>query len=174
VTDVRPFPSSAELRGAPALLEPSAASPANGCRPVRDAAELAEHLRIRRAVFVLEQGLFDDSDRDEHDDDAATVHVLGFVDGLPAGTVRLYPLHDALWHGDRLAVLPEARRSRIGGRLVRLAVATAGQRGGSRMQARVQLPNVRFFVHLGWTPVAPPADHLGVPHQSMTIPLAAS
>jgi putative N-acetyltransferase (TIGR04045 family) len=165
VTDVRSFPSSAEA----AVLEP-----AEGCRPVRDAAELAEHLRIRRAVFVLEQGLFDGSDRDEHDDDPATVHVLGFVDGLPAGTVRLYPLHDALWHGDRLAVLPEARRSRIGGRLVRLAVATAGQRGGSRMQARVQLPNVRFFVHLGWTPVAPPADHLGVPHQSMTIPLAAS
>jgi hypothetical protein len=39
------------------------------------------------------------------------------------------------------------------------------------MQARVQLPNVRFFVHLGWTPTAPPADHLGVPHQWMSIPL---
>jgi len=174
VTDVRPFPSSAERPGAPALLAPPAAPPADDCRPVRDAAELAEHLRIRRAVFVLEQNLFDGSDRDEHDDDPATVHVLGFVDGLPAGTVRLYPLHDGLWHGDRLAVLPEARRSRIGGRLVRLAVTTAGQRGGSRMQARVQLPNVRFFVHLGWTPEAPPADHLGVPHQWMTIPLASS
>jgi putative N-acetyltransferase (TIGR04045 family) len=162
VTDVRPFPSSAEA----AVLEP-----ADGCRPVRDAAELAEHLRIRQAVFVHEQCLFDGSDRDEHDDDPATVHVLGFVAGAPAGTVRLYPLTASLWHGDRLAVLPAARRSRIGGRLVRLAVALAGERGGSRMQARVQLPNVPFFVYLGWTPTAPPADHLGVPHQSMSIPL---
>ena len=136
-----------------------------------DAAELAEHLRIRHAVFVEEQALFDGTDRDAYDDDPATVHVVGFVDGLPAGTVRLYPLYGGLWHGDRLAVLPEARRSRIGGRLVRLAVATAGQRGGTRMQARVQLPNVAFFVHLGWTPTAPPADHLGMPHQWMSIPL---
>lgn len=165
MTDVRPFPSSAD---APAR---AARAPADGCRPVLDAAELAEHLRIRHAVFVEEQALFDGTDHDAHDDDPATVHVLGFVDGLPAGTVRLYPLHDGLWHGDRLAVLPEARRSRIGGRLVRLAVATAGQRGGTRMQARVQLPNVAFFVYLGWTPTAPPADHLGMPHQWMSIPL---
>jgi putative N-acetyltransferase (TIGR04045 family) len=162
VTDVRPFPSSP----AEALLPP-----ATGCRPVRGADELATHLGIRRAVFVAEQGLFAGTDRDEHDDDPATVHVLGFVEGEPAGTVRLYPLTGALWHGDRLAVLPEHRRSRIGGRLVRLAVALAGERGGSRMQARVQLPNVPFFVYLGWTPTAPPSDYHGAPHQWMSIPL---
>ncbi len=164
MTDVRAFPSSAES----ALL-----APAVGCRPVRDAVERDEHLRIRHEVFVLEQGLFAGTDRDEHDDDPATVHVLGFVGGVPAGTVRLYPLTGSLWHGDRLAVLPEGRRFRIGGRLVRLAVTLAGERGGSRMQARVQLPNVPFFVHLGWTPTAPPDDHLGVPHQWMSIPLVS-
>jgi putative N-acetyltransferase (TIGR04045 family) len=134
-------------------------------------AELAAHHRIRQAVFVEEQGLFDGSDHDEHDVGPATVHVLGFVDDRPAGTVRLYPLEGTLWHGDRLAVLPAFRRSRIGAQLVRLAVALGGERGGTRMQARVQLPNVSFFVHLGWTPTAAPADHLGVPHQWMAIPL---
>jgi putative N-acetyltransferase (TIGR04045 family) len=158
VTDVRPFRSSR------AELLP-------GCRPVTGPVELAAHHRIRRAVFVAEQGLFDGTDADEHDGDPATVHVLGSVDGEPAGTVRLYPLTDTLWHGDRLAVLPAFRRSRIGAQLVRLAVELAGQRGGTRMRARVQLPNVRFFVHLGWSPTAAPADHLGVPHQWMTIPL---
>ena len=159
MTGVRPFPSSLSELG-------------DGCRPVADAAELAVHLGIRRAVFVAEQGLFDGSDADEHDGDPATVHVLGFVGGEPAGTVRLYPLTGALWHGDRLAVLPAFRRSRIGGSLVRLAVTLAGERGGDRMQARVQLPNVRFFEYLGWTSTAPPADHLGVPHQWMAIPLS--
>ena len=158
MTDVRPFRSS--------LTEHLTT-----CRPVADAAELAAHHRIRRSVFVLEQGLFSGDDRDEHDDDPATVHVLGFVDGEPAGTVRLYPLAGRLWHGDRLAVLPEFRRSRIGAQLVGLAVTTAGEQGGTRMQARVQVPNVPFFVYLGWTPTAPPADHLGVLHQWMTIPL---
>ena len=161
MTDVRPFPSSlGELT--------------DGCRPVAGAAELQIHLAIRRAVFVAEQGLFDGTDADEHDDDPSTVHVLGFVRGEPAGTVRLYPLAGSLWHGDRLAVLPSFRRDRIGGQLVRLAVALAGERGGSRMQARVQQVNVRFFEHLGWAPTAPPADHLGVPHQWMSIPLGAS
>lgn len=161
MTDVRPFLSS------PPEL-------ATGCRPVADAAELAAHHRIRRAVFCDEQHLFDGSDRDGRDDDPATVHVLGLVDGQPAGSVRLYPLTGALWHGDRLAVLPEYRRSRIGAQLVRLAVALGGERGGERMQARVQLRNVPFFVHLGWTPTVPPADHLGMPHQWMAIPLGAA
>jgi putative N-acetyltransferase (TIGR04045 family) len=163
VTDVRPFRSS--------VTEPAARWLEPGCRPVATTAELAAHHRIRRAVFVTEQGLFPTSDADEHDARPATVHVLGFVDGEPAGTVRLYPLEGTLWHGDRLAVLPPYRRSHIGAQLVRLAVALAGERGGTRMQARVQAPNVRFFEYLGWTPTAPPADHLGVPHRWMAIPL---
>ena len=158
MTVVRPFRSSpAELAAA--------------CRPVTGPAELAAHHRIRRAVFVTEQGLFSGSDRDEHDDEPDTVHVLGFVDAEPAGTVRLYPVAGTLWHGDRLAVLPEFRRSRIGAQLVRLAVALAGERGGGRMQARIQLPNVHFFEYLGWTATAPPAEHLGVPHRWMAISL---
>ena len=158
MTDVRPFPSSlSEL--------------VDGCRPVTGAAELDVHLAIRRAVFVAEQGLFGGTDADEHDDDPATVHVLGFVRGQAAGTVRLYPLAGGLWHGDRLAVLPAFRRSHIGADLVRLAVGLAGDLGGTRMQARVQVPNVRFFRYLGWAPTAPPDDHLGVAHQWMSIPL---
>ena len=148
------------------------------CRPVRGAAELAAHHAIRRAVFVTEQALFTD-DRDDRDDDPATVHLLGFVSGRPAGAVRLYPLgRDPLgrgtWKGDRLAVLPAHRRSGIGGPLVGLAVSSAGQRGGSHMVASVQAVNTAFFVSLGWAPVGGPFDLLGLPHQQMTIPLDLS
>lgn len=142
------------------------------CRPVGDAAERALHHRIRQLVFVEEQGLFLADDRDAHDDDPATVHVLGVVDGVPAGTVRLYPLGGGLWKGDRLAVLPDQRHSGIGGPLVRYAVATAAALGGRRMDATVQAVNTAFFRALGWTCVGGPVDHLGVPHQSMTIELS--
>ncbi len=142
------------------------------CRPVEGDAELAEHHRIRREVFVAEQGLFAGDDLDVHDGDAATVHVLGLADGQPAGTVRLYPLDaDGLWKGDRLAVRRAHRRSGIGGPLVRLAVATAAGRGGARMVASVQAVNTAFFVGLGWTPVGGPVELLGLPHQHMTIDL---
>lgn len=139
------------------------------CRPVADAVELALHHRIRRVVFVEEQGLFAHDDRDEHDDDPATVHVLGLVGGEPAGTVRLYPLGGRRWKGDRLAVLPDQRHAGIGAPLVRFAVATAAERGGSRMDATVQEVNTAFFLRLGWTCVGGPYAHLGVPHRSMTI-----
>jgi putative N-acetyltransferase (TIGR04045 family) len=158
VTGVRPSLSSSTDR-------------ALTCRPVEGPLELACHHEIRRAVFVAEQGLFRADDRDEHDEDPATVHVLGLVEGEPAGSVRLYPLRDGRWKGDRLAVLPAHRRVRLGGPLVRCAVGLAGERGGTVMEAQVQLPNVRFFVQLGWSAVGSPADHVGVPHQRMTIPL---
>jgi putative N-acetyltransferase (TIGR04045 family) len=141
------------------------------CRPADGPAEMATHHRIRRAVFVMEQGLFPLDDQDIHDSHAATIHVLGLDDGIPAGTVRLYPLGVGIWKGDRLAVLPEHRRSGLGGPLVRYAVATATTLGGSRMLAQIQAGNVRFFAALGWTAVGDPADYLGLMHQQMSIAL---
>ena len=133
--------------------------------------ELEAHFAVRHTVFVDDQRLFKDSDRDAHDDDLATLHVIGLVDGEVVGAVRLYPLRGALWKGDRLAVLPGARVHQLGGRLVRFAVRTAGERGGRRMVAQVQLPNVRFFERLGWVREGGPAYYVGVMHQPMGIPL---
>jgi putative N-acetyltransferase (TIGR04045 family) len=164
------FPSSSDPR---ALLEPPPrVQPPHvlECRAVVGPVELATHLALRRQVFVHEQGLFDD-DRDAHDHDAATVHVLGFVDGVAAGTVRLYPVDGTLWKGDRLAVHPAARRAGLGAPLVRYAVSTAGSRSGKRMNATVQLENVSFFRRLGWTAVGRPFVYVGRPHQAMTIAL---
>jgi putative N-acetyltransferase (TIGR04045 family) len=141
------------------------------CRAVQRPGELAVHHRIRHEVFVLEQGLFPQGDLDEHDADAATIHVLGFDGGVPAGTVRLYPIGGRLWKGDRLAVLPDHRRSGLGAPLVRHAVATAGALGGTRMVAQIQAGNVRFFEALGWTPVGAPAEYVGLLHQQMSIAL---
>jgi putative N-acetyltransferase (TIGR04045 family) len=122
---------------------------------------------------VFEQGIFELDDRDAHDDDERTLHVLGFVDGAVGGAVRLYPLDPSgeLWKGDRLAVLPEHRACHLGARLVRFAVATAGELGGRRMIAQIQLPNVRFFEHLGWNRGGDPSPFHGIEHQLMEIGL---
>ena len=142
------------------------------CEIARSAADLADHFRIRHQVFVDEQGIFARSDRDEHDHDPATLHVLGQWDGQPAGAVRLYPLDDrGLWKGDRLAVLAAFRQQRLGELLVRFAVRTAGDCGGDRMIAYIQLANVTFFEHLGWCRVDDPVEYVGLPHQQMDIAL---
>lgn len=131
------------------------------------------HHRVRHAVFVEEQGIFTGDDRDDRDPTA--LHVVASLGPLVVGAVRLYRLDDAgLWQGDRLAVLHEARRLRVGAPLVRFAVATAGAHGGARMTARVQAANVPFFRHLGWTAVGDPADYRGLSHQAMEIGLAGA
>jgi putative N-acetyltransferase (TIGR04045 family) len=145
------------------------------CHAVSGAEDLAVHFRIRRQVFVVEQNLFAGTgDRDVHDDDPATVHVLGFFDRTACGTVRLYPVPGVpgRWKGDRLAVLDEHRRHGLGAPLVRFAVATAGARGGQEMEAYIQPANVRFFEWLGWHPAGGLVTYAGVPHQRMLIALS--
>lgn len=134
-------------------------------RLAADAAELAGHFAVRRAVFVEQQRLFED-DRDERDADA--LHAVAVVDGEVVGAVRLYPLSGTLWKGDRLAVLPGHR---AGSDLVNFAVSTAAARGGTSMVAQVQVANVRFFERLGWVPDGKPAVYCGVMHQPMAIAL---
>jgi putative N-acetyltransferase (TIGR04045 family) len=138
----------------------------------QSAAEIAAHHRIRHAVFVAEQHVFDGTDVDVRDAAAETLRVLATYDGVPAGTVRLYPLDETgLWQGDRLAVLPDFRAHAIGGPLVRYAVATAGALGGTEMVAHIQPPNVRFFERLGWSRDGERETYCGLPHQPMRIAL---
>jgi putative N-acetyltransferase (TIGR04045 family) len=142
-------------------------------RLTRDGHERAAHLAIRHAVFVVEQGLFEGDDVDAVDAAAGTLHALGWVDGVAAGTVRLYECGAAGdWRGDRLAVLPDARHTTLGASLVRFAVRTAGERGGSRMDAMIQLPNVGFFEALGWARDGAVRRFHGVEHQPMAIALS--
>lgn len=155
--------------------EAAPADPAPSCRVAQDAAELAGHFAVRRAIFVHAQGLFELDDRDARDDDPATLHAVGLAEGHVAGAVRLYALDgDGRWKGDRLAVLPGDRQHRLGAQLVSFAVASAGARGGRVMVAQIQLPNVRFFERLGWRRDGEPAPLLGVPHQPMAIALSPS
>ena len=131
--------------------------------------DLAGHHSVRHKVFVDEQGIFRDTDIDEWDISAH--RIVAEVNGQIVGAVRIYRLDDfGLWKGDRLAVLPEARRA-VGMLLVRFAVRSAGERGGLLMVASVQEANVRFFQRLGWTTRGPLMDYHGRPHQEVSIPL---
>ena len=148
-------------------------APALACRPVRTAAERAEHLRIRHEVFVAEQGLFrSGGDGDAHDSDPATILVIGMAGDDICGTVRLYPVPGpGMWKGDRLAVLPDYRHLGLGGPLVRFAVATAAERGGRQMEAFIQPANVVFFERLGWQRSGGLVQYAGISHQRMVIGL---
>lgn len=133
-------------------------------------AELASHMDVREQVFVAEQQLFRVTDRDPWDDSA--LHAVAISDEHVIGAVRLYALDEAgLWKGDRLAVVPVARRTGAARDLVRFAVTTAAALGGTLMLAQVQTGNVRFFERLGWESMGALFEYRGVPHLRMSIGL---
>ncbi|GAC1363832.1 MAG: hypothetical protein NVSMB4_19980 [Acidimicrobiales bacterium] len=146
------------------------------CSVAASAADIASHHRIRREVFVVEQVVFLVDDADPTDAVPTTLKIVGRLDGEPVGAVRIYPTTDdaSQWQGDRLAVLPAFRRRHVGAPLVDYAVRAAAHRGGSRMTAHVQLPNVRFFEALGWRRAGSVETYVGLPHQPMAIDLRKS
>ncbi|MEU0969306.1 AIR synthase, partial [Streptomyces sp. NPDC005917] len=78
------------------------------------AAEVAAYRRLRRDVFVHEQGLFTGDDLDERDADPRTVVLVARGQGGEVvGGVRLGPVADGAdigwWAGGRLVVAPRAR-----------------------------------------------------------------
>ena len=121
-----------------------------------DAHDLAAYRALRRDVFVTEQGLFTDTDRDDVDDDPrAVVLIARTPDGAVLGGVRLAPATApdlGWWIGARLVVRPDARRMLgVGAALVRAACAHAERVGALRFEACVQTVNEPLFRRLGWT-----------------------
>ena len=153
--------------------------------PVRNAAGLSAYHRLRHDVFVTEQGLFADTERDDYDDDPRTVVLLACRTGGPdagevLGGVRLHPMTgDGLsapdlgwWRGSRLAVAQDCRLVHgIGAALIRAACAEAESLGALRFDATVQARHETLFRRLGWVP-RERLDLHGTPHVIVDWPVA--
>ncbi|WP_138472997.1 MSMEG_0567/Sll0786 family nitrogen starvation N-acetyltransferase [Poseidonocella sp. HB161398] len=125
---------------------------------------------LRHRVFVGEQGIFAEHDRDETDLIATHLVALSTyaheADQV-VGTVRIHEEHPGLWWGSRLAVDREFRHvGRLGAELIRLAVSTANARGCHTFRAHVQSQNVVLFRRLRWDVKQELAIH-GHPHALM-------
>ncbi|MCJ7872732.1 MSMEG_0567/Sll0786 family nitrogen starvation N-acetyltransferase [Phaeobacter sp. J2-8] len=109
---------------------------------------------LRQRVFVEEQRIFPDHDRDETD--LIATHLVAMstyaheADEV-VGTVRIHEETPGVWWGSRLAVDQNFRHvGRLGAELIRLAVSTANARGCTRFLAHVQMQNVVLFRRLRW------------------------
>jgi putative N-acetyltransferase (TIGR04045 family) len=132
--------------------------------------ELENYYRVRSQVFVMEQGIYSLTDRDQYDEHA--IPIIAVMNGQVAGVVRCYRKSDRFWYGGRLAVLPEFRIYNFGALLVRKAVdIMINHPDVERFMATVQIQNVRFFKRLGWTSIGRPIVLKGFKHQVMEYPL---
>jgi len=134
-------------------------------------AELAAYHRLRRDVFVEEQGLFEADDLDGAD--GAAIPIIALAGEEVVGVVRCYRRFGGTWFGGRLAVARGHRTGMLGARLVRLAVELMeGRPDVRRFYATVQAQNVRFFERLGWLPRGRPFHLAGHEHRLMEYQLA--
>ena len=142
-----------------------------------DGADRAAYHRLRRDVFVGEQGLFQRHDLDAIDSDPATVVLVARdATGTVVGGVRVSPVGDdptgGWWAGSRLAVTPGQRGAKfIGAALVRAACAVVEDAGALRFDAAVQPAVEPFFARLGWSTVGA-CQVAGRPHVAMRWPIA--
>mgnify|MGYP002075675207 CR=1 FL=1 len=122
---------------------------------------------IRRAVFVVEQGIAAAMEFGDPAADARARHWLATTeDGEPAGCVRR--LDDRL---GRLAVLPAQRRRGIGAALVRRVIRDALEQGLPGLYLHAQSQASGFYEQLGFLVEGEEFIEAGLPHVRMALDL---
>jgi ElaA protein len=130
--------------------------------------DLSSCFVLRREVFVEEQAVPEELERDEHDADA--LHFLAAWEGRPVGTARVLLRGDTGKIG-RVCVLRAMRGRGIGAALIRAAVEELRARGFSRARLGSQVHAVPFYEGLGFVAEGPVYDDAGIPHRDMTLGL---
>ncbi|WP_375687019.1 GNAT family N-acetyltransferase [Pseudooceanicola sp. LIPI14-2-Ac024] len=128
-----------------------------------------EDLRIphdlRRAVFVVEQNI---PDPEEWDDlDAGAIHVVGWVDDTPAGTIRLVTDADGTGHITRVCVLAAYRGTGLGAEMIRHGIARFDAMGLRAIELSAQTHARTFYARLGFVATGAEYDDAGIPHVRM-------
>ncbi|WP_101067534.1 GNAT family N-acetyltransferase [Roseovarius salinarum] len=122
-------------------------------------------LALRRRVFIEEQGVSPDEERDGRDD--AAHHLLATLDGRPVGCARILIKGDTGKIG-RVCVLPEHRGTGLGAALIRACLDHLRKLGGvSRAALGAQTHALAFYENLGFTAHGPVFDDAGIPHRAM-------
>jgi predicted GNAT family N-acyltransferase len=118
---------------------------------------------VRRAVFIVEQGI---AEADEWDSaDVQCVHALALTAKRDAvGTGRL----EATGKIGRLAVLAEFRGRGLGGELLEWLVAEARRQGMKQVFLHAQVHALEFYLRHDFRPQGPEFDEVGIPHQRMS------
>ncbi len=135
---------------------------------VRLTDDFARCLELRRVVFVEEQAVPEDLERDEHD--AAALHFLATWDGQPVGTARVLLRGDTGKIG-RVCVLEEMRGRGIGAALIRAVIDDLRSRGVAKAKLGSQVHAIPFYEGLGFMAEGPVYDDAGIPHRDMVCAL---
>lgn len=126
--------------------------------------ELELCFEIRRQVFVDEQAV---SREEEFDGlDSGCLHFIARYDDRAVGTARML-LSKGEAKAQRVAVLPAARRSGVGQRLMSALESEASERGCARVILHAQTRSVSFYEAIGYTAEGRIFVEAEIPHRFM-------
>src|SRR6056297_2967060 len=123
--------------------------------------------RLRHAVFVDEQNVPEDLERDNLD--ATAIHLLATVDDKPVGAARIVLIQDTGKIG-RVCVLEDHRGTGLGAALIRHALDLLRDTPGiTRAALGAQIDAQGFYEKLGFAPYGDVFDDAGIDHRMMEL-----
>ncbi len=139
------------------------------CRAASTPEEKQIAFSIRHNVFVEEQGVPLQIERD--DKDGKAIHFLAVVNNEPVGTARLVVNEDGTGTAGRVAVVKNARHLGIGSSLMNELEHTARRLNLSRINLAAQCDVIPFYLKRGYIPFGGTFIDAGIAHQSMSLTL---
>ena len=125
--------------------------------------DLAIDIRIK--VFIDEQGY---SMEDEMDDkDSTSQHVVGFVDGTPVCTARVFYDTPRVLHVGRIAVLKKCRGTGAGAVLMAEVKRYGLEKNDEKIILGAQVPKKGFYAKQGYKEYGDIFSDGGTPHIMM-------
>jgi predicted GNAT family N-acyltransferase len=122
-------------------------------------------MRVRIAVFVVEQGIPREEEIDELDDIA--VHCVAYDDhGAPVAAGRLVAM-DGYGKIGRMAVLMECRGAGLGALVLTELEQEGARLGLGLFKLSAQVSARGFYERAGYTPDGEVYDEVGIPHIAM-------
>jgi predicted GNAT family N-acyltransferase len=138
-------------------------------RVAANSSEIDEALELRRRVFVGQQGVTLDADRDGLDPTA--LHLVAVDDGRVIGTCRLV-FDGPLARLGRMAVEDDYRGRGLGAAILTEAEQQARAAGSERIRLHAQIAARSLYERGGFVVQGQEFMEEGIPHLTMEKPLA--
>ncbi|WP_397327965.1 GNAT family N-acetyltransferase [Paenibacillus arenilitoris] len=126
--------------------------------------QLEDAFRVRKTVFVKEQGVAEEVELDEYDDVAD--HVVAYVGGEPVGTGRVRIVDDVA-KLERICVLASHRKHSLGKTIMKELEAIAAGKGVAKAKLHGQVQAAPFYEKLGYEIASTVFMEENIPHVKM-------
>jgi len=130
-------------------------------------AEREAALALRFRVFVTEQGVPRELERDAHDATAPSVVILDGGEAVATGRLRLVDPDAGVAKVERVAVARDRRGEGLGRRVMAALEARARELGARRVTLGAQESAVPFYEVLGYRVHGEPFLDAGIVHRAM-------